>query len=130
MQAAGTRWQRPLRFLCGGAANTLLSWLLYLALVQVLPYQWAYLGAYVAGIVFAYWVNATFVFRVALSWRGLFAYPAVYVVQYLAAAVLLEVLVRFAGAAPAYAPLAVTAILLPLTYLMNKLVLRDRRKPE
>lgn len=126
-EAGGGRMQRWIRFLCGGAANTLLSYLLYLGLLQVLPYQVAYLSAYVAGIVFAYWVNAVFVFKIALSWRGLFAYPVVYIVQYLAAAALLEVLVRYAGVTPAFGPLIVTAVLLPLTYLMNKLVLHASR---
>jgi putative flippase GtrA len=117
------RW---LRFLCGGVANTLFSYLLYLGLMQVLGYQPAYLAAYVSGIVFAYWVNATFVFKVALSWKGLFAYPVVYLIQYLVAAALLEALVRFVGVPTAYAPLLITAVLLPLTYLMNKLVLKAR----
>lgn len=117
-------WHRWLRFLCGGAANTLFTYCLYLALMQVIPYQWAYLCAYATGIVFAYWLNARFVFKVPLSWRGLFAYPTVYVVQYLLAALLLEALVRFVGVRPSFAPLLVTVVLLPLTYLMNKFVLK------
>lgn len=121
----GANWRRWLRFLCGGVANTLFSYLLYLCLLQLLSYQAAYLAAYVAGIVFAYWLNATFVFQVALSWKGLLAYPVVYLVQYLLAAALLEMLVRVGGVAPAYAPLLVTAVLLPITYLMNKLVLKS-----
>lgn len=119
-------WQRWLRFLCGGAANTLLTYLLYLGLIQVMSYHAAYLCAYVAGIVFAYWVNARFVFKVPLSWKGLFQYPVIYMVQYVLAAALLEASVRFAGIAPAYAPLLVTAALFPLTYLMNKVVLKRR----
>lgn len=122
--APGLNWQRWLRFLCGGAVNTLVTYLLYLGLIGVLAYQWAYLGAYVTGILLAYWLNARFVFKVPLSWKGLFAYPVVYLVQYVLAAALLEMLVRFAGIPPAYAPLLVTAVLLPLTYLMNKIVLR------
>jgi len=121
---ADVRWQRWVRFLCGGAVNTLLSYLLYLGLIQIMPYQGAYLVAYVAGVLLAYWLNSRFVFRVPLSWRGMFTYPVVYLVQYLAAAALLELLVRFVSVRPAYAPLLVTAILMPLTYLMNKVVLR------
>ncbi|QNA91163.1 GtrA family protein [Massilia sp. Dwa41.01b] len=127
--ARGPDWQRWLRFLCGGAANTLFTYLLYLGLIQLLPYQAAYLAAYVVGIVLAYWLNARFVFKVPLSWRGLFAYPVVYLVQYVVAAGLLEVLVKLGGVPPAYAPLVVTAVLLPLTYLMNKVVLRRSARP-
>lgn len=119
-------WQRWIRFLCGGAANTLFTYLLYLALTRVLGYQWSYLAAYATGIVFAYWLNATYVFKVPLSWKGLFAYPVVYLVQYLFSALLLEAIVRFGKIPPTFAPLAVTAAMLPLTYLMNKLVLRNQ----
>lgn len=126
----GVNWQRWVRFLCGGAANTLFTYLLYLGLIRVMPYQAAYLGAYVAGIVLAYWLNARFVFKVPLSWKGLFAYPLVYLVQYLVAAALLEVLVRLGGVPPEFAPLLVTAALLPLTYLMNKVVLSAARRRE
>lgn len=116
--------QRWVRFLCGGAVNTALSYLLYLGLIQLLPYQFAYFVAYVVGIVLAYWLNARFVFRTPLSWRGLLAYPLVYAIQYLLAALLLELLVRVAGVRPAFGPLLVSVVLLPLTYLMNKVVLR------
>lgn len=131
IEQAGRRldWRRWLRFLCGGAANTLYSYLVYLALMRILPYQWAYFSAYAVGIVSAYWLNARFVFKVPLSWRGLFAYPSVYIVQYFVAALLLEALVRFAGVRPAYGPLMVTAILLPLTYLMNKVLLKRTTRP-
>jgi len=119
-------WQRWLRFLCGGVANTLSTYLLYLALIQMVPYQVAYFCAYLIGIVLAYWLNARFVFKVALSWKGLFAYPLVYLVQYLSAALLLEGLVRFVHVPPALGPLLVTVVLLPLTYVMNKVVLKVR----
>ena len=117
-------WQRWLRFLCGGAVNTLFTYLLYLGLIQVLPYQWAYFIGYVTGVVLAYWLNARFVFKVRLSWKGLFAYPVVYLVQYVVAAALLEMLVRLGGVPPVYAPLMVTVALTPLTYLMNQLILK------
>lgn len=126
---AGSRfnWQRWIRFLGGGVVNTGLTYLLYLGLMQLLPYQVAYLIAYVTGIVLAYWINARFVFRTPLSWRGLLAYPMVYAVQYVLAALLLELLVRVVQVPPALGPLVVTVVLLPLTYLMNKYVLKRTR---
>jgi putative flippase GtrA len=124
---SGVDWQRWLRFLCGGATNTLVTYVLYLGLIRLMGYQAAYLIAYTFGILLAYWLNATFVFKVKLSWKGLFKYPVIYLVQYIVAAALLEVLVRLAGVPPAIGPLLVTVILLPLTYLMNKLVLKGSR---
>lgn len=121
------RAARWLRFVAGGVANTAFSYCVYLLLQLAIPYQWAYLAAYAAGIVFAYWFNARHVFRVPLSWQGLFAYPLVYVVQYAVSALLLHALVERLGAAPAWAPLPVTVAMLPLTYAMNRLVLTFKR---
>jgi putative flippase GtrA len=120
----GVNWQRWVRFLCGGAVNTGATYLLYLGLLHFLDYQVAYVISYAVGIVLAYCLNAIFVFKVRMSWRGLFAYPLVYLVQYAVAAVFLELLVRGVGLPAAVAPLLVTVLLLPLTYLMNKLVLK------
>lgn len=131
MKSAGgaTPGRGWLRFVLGGALNTGLSYALYLLLHRVLSYQAAYALAYVAGIVFAYWFNARFVFQVPRSWRGLLAYPLVYVVQYLASAVLLEALIAGLGIAEAFAPLLVSAVMLPLTFVMSRWVLRWTRRP-
>lgn len=111
------------RFLAGGAANTLLTYSAYLALKHMLPYQAAYLFAYMLGIVFSYWFNSQFVFRVALSLRKFLSYPLVYVVQYVASAFLLFGMVELIGIDATFAPLVVTAAMVPLTYLMSKLAL-------
>lgn len=122
------RWHGWLRFALGGALNTGLSYGLYVLLHRWLPYQAAYALAYAAGIVFAYWFNARFVFHVPLSWRGLFAYPLVYLVQYLASAVLLELLVTRMSVPAVFAPLLVSAVMLPLTFVMSRWVLRWSRR--
>lgn len=111
------------RFLVGGAANTLLTYSAYLTLKHLLPYQTAYLFGYMFGIVFSYWFNSYFVFRVALSWRKFLSYPLVYAVQYAASALLLFVMVELIGIDTTFAPLVVTAAMVPLTYVMSKLAL-------
>lgn len=121
-----SRLMRPLRFVVGGALNTGLSYGIYLLLLLIVDYQVAYFFAYLCGLLFAYWFNAVVVFKVPLSWRGLMAYPIVYLTQYAASALLLGSLVAFAGIAEAFAPLVVTAVMMPVTYLMNKLVLGIR----
>ena len=114
------RW---LRFVLGGVANTGLSYAVYFVLRQPLGYQRAWLAAYAAGIGFAYWFNATRVFKVALSWRGLLSYPLVYLVQYALSALLLRILVERWGAATAWAPLPLALLMLPLSFGMSRLLL-------
>ena len=118
--ARNRRW---LRFLVGGGINTAFTYGVYLLLNQFLGYQAAYLLAYAAGIVFSYWFNAAVVFRIPLSWKGLAAYPLVYIIQYGVSASLLGGLVGFFKVNENFAPLIITAIMVPVTYLMSKLIL-------
>jgi len=115
--------RRWIRFVAGGVANTLVTYAVYLALVQVMPYQWAYFAAYALGIVVAYVVHSILVFRVPLSLGRFFAYPLVYVVQYLISAVLLAISVEYAGLPVSVAPLAVIAVMIPISYVLNRFAL-------
>ena len=58
-----------------------------------------------------------------LSSKGFAAYPVVYVVQYLVSALCLGGLVEFLQISELIAPLVVAVAMIPLTYLMSKLVL-------
>ncbi len=124
----GPRAQRWLRFIIGGGINTGFTYLVYLGINEILPYHVAYLIAYAVGVIFSYWFNARVVFRVPLSWKGLAAYPVVYVVQYLVSALCLGGLVEFLQVSELIAPLVVAVAMIPLTYLMSKLLL-SRKMP-
>jgi len=116
--------QRWLRFIVGGGINTGFTYLVYLGMNVFLSYQVAYFVAYAIGVVFSYWFNARVVFCVPLSWRGLFSYPIVYLVQYVFSAFLLGGLIRFFNMREEVAPLVVAVAMIPFTYSMSKLVLR------
>lgn len=118
------RAKRWLLFLVGGGANTTLTYGVYLGLCRILSYQQAYFIAYVLGIVFSYLFNARIVFGTPLSWRGLFAYPLVYLAQYLLSACALGAMVEWLHVSKLYAPLIVMTIMVPLTYVMSKVVLQ------
>lgn len=117
---------RGLRFIAGGAVNTALTYALYLGLAIFLPYQAAYLIAYVAGIALAYVINSKFVFDTPLSAARASVYPIIYVVQYFLAAGLLAVLVEFVDLSEKIAPLVVIVAMIPVSYGLNWLALRRR----
>lgn len=119
--------QRWLRFVVGGGINTGFSYLLYLLASLILSYQVAFFIAYIAGIFFSYWFNARFVFHVPLSWKSLLSYPLVYVVQYVISALLLGSAVEWLGIDKRIAPLVITLITLPITYVMSKFLLASRK---
>ena len=125
-----SRTQRWLRFIIGGAVNTAFTYGIYLGLNLAIEYQWAYLIAYALGIVFAYYFNARLVFHVSPSWKGLLTYPLVYVIQYGISALALGILVELLSVPKELAPLVVAAVMLPVTYVMSKLIIKLTHTPK
>lgn len=114
------------RFVLAGLVNSSISYGCYWVLATQINYQAAYLIAYALGIIVAYVLNARFVFRVSCSWHGFFAYPIVYLVQYLISATMLEGFVSWLGLSQWIAPLVVIIAMVPKSYLINKIVLRHQ----
>ncbi len=110
------------RFLISGGLNTALTYGLYLLLLLVIPYQWAYTLVYLLGIALAFALNRTYVFK---SHRGLFSLallPLIYVLQYLLSVSMLWGLVAVLGVSHVLAPLLVILITVPATYLLSRFV--------
>ena len=118
------------RFLVSGVANTLIGYLLYLAATQVLDYRWAYAVSYVLGVGISYVINSTFVFRQPMSWRKLLAFPAVYVVQFLAGLALLWLFVSRLHVPARFGPLLVIPVTIPLTFVISRFILIPRNADE
>lgn len=117
------RWRQIATFVVGGALNTGVTYLIYLVLQSWLTYQFAYLLAYAAGIGFSYCFNSLVVFRRPMSWRGMMAFPAVYVVQYAVSALVLALIVESFAVPAWWAPLLVSALMIPLTFILTRFVL-------
>jgi len=113
-----------IKFIIGGGINTAFTFGLYYGLQIMLPYQVAYALAFATGIVFSYWFNATIVFKTAVSWKGFFAFPLVYLVQYLLSAMLLSVFVERLGIPQGFAPLVVIVVTIPVTFVLTRWFLR------
>jgi len=112
------------RFVIAGGANTIASWLIYVAMLWVMSYPWAYTASYVIGIALAYWVNSVFVFREAMSWKKAFQYPLVYLAQYVLGIGIVSVCVEWLGIGEAIAPLAGIVVTLPLSFLLSRIIIR------
>ncbi|MGJ4727989.1 GtrA family protein [Luteimonas sp. SDU101] len=117
-----------LRFLVGGAVNTVLTFALYWLLMLVVSYQVAYAASYCLGIALSYAINTRMVFRVRYSVRSAIRFPLVYVAGYLAGAAVLAIAVRMLGVSPWFAPVLSVCATLPLTYLLTRLILVARAR--
>ncbi|MDI3275620.1 GtrA family protein [Pseudomonas sp. AL03] len=122
--------RRWVSFLAGGCLNTLLTYGIYLLLNMHISYQKSYVIAYISGIVFSYLFNAQIVFNVKKSWKGLIAYPLVYLLQYILAALMLGLMVERLGIPKEIAPLLIIVLLLPVTYLLSKTILKATDQPK
>jgi putative flippase GtrA len=118
------------RYVIVGGANTVITYLAYLALLPVMSYPLAYSLTYAAGIVIAYVLNARFVFRQPLRWRSALSFPLVYVMQYLAGIALLAVLVETLHVGADIAPALVIAITVPLTFVLSRLIIKGRAQKQ
>ena len=112
---------RFVRFLITGGLNTIVTYLLYLMLLRIVPYQISYTISYVTGIVLSYLLSRHFVFRTHQGFKTVFLFPLVYVAQYVLGLLLLWLWTDAAGLNPQLGPLAVIAITVPMTYFLSRL---------
>lgn len=112
------------KFIGIGGVNTIVSYILYLLLLIIFNYQASYAIAFIFGILLSFWLNTQFVFQSERTIKKFALFPLVYLVQYIAGALLLSVLVEYLQINKVFGPLIVTIALLPFTYLMSKKILK------
>lgn len=117
------------RFLVAGATTTAFSYLLYLLLLLWIAPTPAYAISYVAGIVWAYSINSTWVFKGRWTWSGLAAYPLVYLVQAVVSFALFSLLLRQFRLPAAVAPLVTIVLMLPINYALGRKIVRRTSHP-
>jgi len=118
-----------LRFIFWGALNSLTGYLIYVLLLQFLPYLVSYSIAYVCGVFLSYFLNSKFVFKQELKLSKAVKYPLVYLTQYLVGLALLYTLVQFLRVNRVWAPLLVVLMTIPITFLMSRRIVTGKSSP-
>lgn len=113
-----------MRFLASGAANTIITFVLYLVLMNWISYRLSYTIAFCMGIVLAYFFNRFYVFlkpggQLAPLWVTL-----IYALQYAVGLGVVTVWVQWLGGAQQLAPLVAVTVSLPITFALNSFVFR------
>jgi putative flippase GtrA len=109
-----------------GAINTLTGYILYVSLLAITSYTLSYTISYILGIFISYYLNSRFVFRTELKLTKAVQYPLVYLAQYVLGIILLRVFVELLGVSQILSPALIILITVPVTYLLNKLILKGR----
>lgn len=107
-------------FAITGTLSTLIMFGLYVMLYQFIYYQYAYLIAYTISVIALYFMNM-FVFKGILSLQTVLKFPLIYLLQYVLGAVSLK-FIAWLGFSLTYAPLIAVIVLLPVTFLLNRMV--------
>ncbi len=107
-------------FVGTGLLSTGIMFGLYVSLYKLISYQYAYLIAYGISVISLYFMN-TFVFKRPILLKTFLEFPLIYLLQYAVGAASLELLVRF-GFSVTFAPLVVIIVLLPVTFILNRIV--------
>ena len=124
---AGTALPMFLRFVVVGAANTLLSLVVYWVGLMWMPPQIAYAVSFAAGVVTGYLLHTRYAFRSRRGWRSFLAWPLVCLAGWAAGASALQLAIGPLGIDPRIAPLVAIATSLPLTFVLGRLALRPSR---
>lgn len=112
------------RYVLAGGLNTFITYVFYLLLLFFASYEIAYSVAFAVGIVTSYTLNTLFVFRQPWTWRKLFQFPIVNLVQYALGLFLLAVFVDVFHIDEKIAPLISVVLLMPLTFLLSKIIVK------
>lgn len=116
------------RFLVSGGINTLVTYLIYLVLLNVASYQLSYSIAYVSGIGISYFLNRWYVFQAHRGMRSILLYPLVYMVQYGLGLLVLWIWIDKMALNAKAGPLIVVIVSVPMTYILSKLVFGGKKK--
>ncbi|WP_412757818.1 GtrA family protein [Legionella bozemanae] len=115
-----------LGFAITGILSTLIMFGLYVMLYQFINYQYAYLIAYTISVVALYFMNKS-VFKGIMSLETILEFPLIYLLQYVLGALSLEFIV-WLGFSATYAPLIIVIILLPVTFILNRIVFSKHKR--
>lgn len=116
-----------MRFGIVGVANTTVYYLIYRLLLLVMPYLPAHVIAFACGVVFSFFANCLFTYRVRPTWRRFIEFPATTAINFLITTFGSMLLVNAWGVSPKWATLVATVVAIPFTYLATTFVLARPR---
>ncbi|MGO4957204.1 GtrA family protein [Luteococcus sp. Sow4_B9] len=117
-----TLW-RLVRFCVVGVANTAVYYLCYRALLLVMAWFPAHLLAWAVSVVFSFFMNCWFTYRVRPTWKRFLAFPASTLVNLLFTSVGSAILVEAIHFDERYATLLMGILAIPFTFAVTTFVL-------
>ena len=114
-----------LRFTATSLINTLSGYIVYLLLFPRISYVPAYLASFLFCLSFSFLSNSLVVFKSKPGLSRFLFTLALHITYLVLATSLLYIMVNLAGLNKAIAPLAIAAMLWPLTFIANRCIFRQ-----
>jgi putative flippase GtrA len=111
---------RFLRFLLVGASNSVLTYAIYLACLHFATPVISILLANAAGIVYTALLNIHLVFKAAIRPSVVAALGLYYTAYAFVSAALLDLTIKLLGIRPAFAPLVVLSVVIPVNFVCSR----------
>lgn len=121
---------RLFRFGLTGVANTAVYYLFYRLFLLVLPYLAAHLISWAISVVFSFFVNCLFTYKVRPTWKRFFAFPASTLVNLVLTTVGSVVLVQALSFDKRHATLLMGIMAIPFTFAVTTWVLKPDAEVE
>ncbi len=115
------------RYLLAGATNTVVSYLLYLALLQIMGYRSAYVVSFVSGIALSYVLMRFAVFQSAGRRFSSLWVAASHLIQLVLGLAVVEFWVTWLKGPTELAALAAVAVCVPLMFIMQRWIFMSSR---
>lgn len=115
---------RLIRFCVTGVLNTAVYYVAYRALLLVLPYVVAHVGAWAVSVVFSFYMNCWFTFRVRPTLARFLAFPASSLANLFLTTIGSIVLVSQLHVDERYATLIMGICAIPVTFALTAFILR------
>jgi len=119
-----------IRFIILGLINTTLTYFLYLILLFLLPYVWAYSITYLFGLTISYFLSSYWVFKKNIAIKSGMYFLIYHLSNYLVNIMALWIFIDLIGLSEKIAPLIAIALLTPIFYLISKKIFLGGIKSE
>lgn len=121
---------RLIRFGLVGVVNTGVYYVCYLLLRLEIPYLAAHITAFVVAMIASYFLNCYITFKIEPTWRTFLLFPLSNLANFVITTVGLGIAVEKIGMDQRLAPIPVTAIAIPITYVVaHYIMLGHLRSP-
>ena len=108
-----------IRFIILGVINTILTYFLYLILLFLLPYVWAYSITYLFGLTISYFLSSYWVFKKNIAIKSGMYFLIYHLSNYLVNIMALWIFIDLIGLSEKIAPVITISLLTPIFYLIS-----------